>query len=312
MDWDSVDWRSRLSEEEYKVLREQHTEPARSGEYDRFYPKPAEGHFTCRGCGAALFSAEAKFKSGCGWPSFDRCYEHSIRLQADMSHGMGRRELVCARCKGHLGHLFSGEHLTPIDQRHCVNSLSIKFIKGPPPAGTRERSAGLDMTAVDREIAKNGGPGGGKTMSVTPASDLDFSDAGLRTDWLATRDKDRGWCLCSYAPDSKVRLVPMGTGGAGFDELRTALKGRQDAVSYAIAAATVDGRLRFVFLCYIGEQTSAIKRGRAAMHSPHVEKFFDGTIGSFPALTSAEELETAHVNHLLKQLCKGAKEVAMR
>ena len=104
VDWKSVDWKEKLSTDEYKVLREQHTEAAGSGEYDRFYPP--EGHFICRGCGQALFSAEAKFKSGCGWPSFDRCYEGAIVLRADTSHGERRRELVCARCEGHLGHLF--------------------------------------------------------------------------------------------------------------------------------------------------------------------------------------------------------------
>ena len=77
-------------------------------------------------------------------------------------------------------------------------------------------------------------------------------------------------------------------------------------------AASVDGRQRFAFLCYIGENTSALRRGRAAMHSQHVEKFYDGTVGAFPAITSSSELETAHVNKLLMQLCKGAKEAVVR
>ena len=93
-------------------------------------------------------------------------------------------------------------------------------------------------------------------------------------------------------------------------EMRTALV--EDAVNYGVLPATVDGRLRFVFICYIGEATSAMKRGRAAMHSPYVEKYFDGTVGSLPTLTEQNDLEEAHLNALLKQLCKGAKEVAIR
>ena len=108
-----------------------------------------------------------------------------------------------------------------------------------------------------------------------------------------------------------MRLVPVATGADGFEQLRAALHARRDAVSYGAVAARVDGRSRFVFFCYVGEATSAITKGRAAMHSPHVEKFFDGTVGAFPALTSADELETAHVNRLLKELCKGAKEASV-
>ena len=309
VDWKSVDWKEKLSTDEYKVLREQHTEAAGSGEYDRFYPP--EGHFICRGCGQALFSAEAKFKSGCGWPSFDRCYEGAIVLRADTSHGERRRELVCARCEGHLGHLFSGEKLTEADQRHCVNSLSIKFVKAPPT--TAAVDATVDTSAVDRELDKAAGPGSNAGMaSVVPASDLDMSDAGLAADWAATRSRPNGWCVCSYAPDSKVRLVPVARGEQGFDELREQLCSRPDVVSYAVVAASVDGRQRFAFLCYIGENTSALRRGRAAMHSQHVEKFYDGTVGAFPAITSSSELETAHVNKLLMQLCKGAKEAVVR
>jgi hypothetical protein len=169
---------------------------------------------------------------------------------------------------------------------------------------------------VDQAIAAKGGslsaPQGRGTASVVPASDLDLSDSGLQAKWASARALERGWLLCSYAPDSKVKLVPISHGAGGFEELRARLRERTDSVSYAISPATVDGRLRFVFLCYIGEATSAIKRGRAAMHSPHVEKFFDGTVGSFPVLTSSAELEGAAMDRLLMQLCKGAKEARMR
>ena len=107
----AADWKERLTAEEYKILREKGTEAEGTGEYDRFYP--TTGYFVCRGCGNPLFSAGAKFKSGCGWPSFDRCYVGSIYQQPDLSHGLRRIELVCMECKGCL--LYTSP--SPRDQR---------------------------------------------------------------------------------------------------------------------------------------------------------------------------------------------------
>ena len=125
---DSV-WRSRLEPFEYKVLRLKGTEP-RGGEYDGFYPRSGEGYFACRGCKKPLYSAEAKFKSGCGWPAFDKCYKDSVETFEDNTHGMRRIEITCAGCAGHLGHVFVGERMTPTNERHCVNSVSVKFVPG--------------------------------------------------------------------------------------------------------------------------------------------------------------------------------------
>merc|ERR1711998_415044 len=104
------------------------TEP-RGGEYDGFYPKAGEGYFECRACKAPLYSAEAKFKSGCGWPAFDKCYKGAVETTIDSSHGMRRIEITCAKCGGHLGHVFEGERMTATNERHCVNSVSVKFNK---------------------------------------------------------------------------------------------------------------------------------------------------------------------------------------
>jgi len=120
-------WRSHLSATEYRVLRTKGTE-ARGGEYDAFYPD--EGHFVCRGCGLPLYSAAAKFKSGCGWPAFDQCYRGAVETTEDNSHGMRRIEITCSRCDGHLGHVFVGETMTATNERHCVNSVSVKYVKG--------------------------------------------------------------------------------------------------------------------------------------------------------------------------------------
>jgi peptide-methionine (R)-S-oxide reductase len=113
----------KLTEEEKRVIIDKETEAPFSGEYNDFYK---EGVYVCRQCEQPLFSSEAKFKSGCGWPSFDDEYEGAVERIPD-ADGL-RTEIVCSNCKGHLGHVFEGEGFTRKDTRHCVNSLSIKFV----------------------------------------------------------------------------------------------------------------------------------------------------------------------------------------
>lgn len=112
---------NKLTPEESLVIKGKATESPFSGEYDEFF-KP--GIYVCRQCNNPLFTSEAKFKSGCGWPSFDDNFEGAVKRVSD---GMFE-EIVCAKCGGHLGHVFQGEHFTEKDTRHCVKSLSIKFL----------------------------------------------------------------------------------------------------------------------------------------------------------------------------------------
>jgi len=118
------EWRARLSPERYAVLRQKGTEPAWSGE---LLHVEGSGMFTCAGCGAELFPTEAKFESGSGWPSFTRALaDGTIVEHKDRSFGMSRTEITCARCGGHLGHVFP-DGPAPTGLRYCVNSLSLEF-----------------------------------------------------------------------------------------------------------------------------------------------------------------------------------------
>eukprot|EP00919_Chromeraceae_sp_WS-2016_P056876 GHVR01134939.1.p1 GENE.GHVR01134939.1~~GHVR01134939.1.p1 ORF type:complete len:134 (+),score=23.38 GHVR01134939.1:181-582(+) len=122
------EWKALLSDEEYRVLIGRGTERPGTGKLNKFYP--TEGHFQCVGCGNPLYSAKAKFDSGCGWPAFDSCFDDSIVVVEDKSGGMVRKEIICKNCGGHLGHVFSGEKMTPTNERHCANSVCLKYVKG--------------------------------------------------------------------------------------------------------------------------------------------------------------------------------------
>ena len=122
-----AEWRARLSPERFAVLREKGTEPAGSGD---LLHVDSSGVFSCGGCGAQLFSTDDKFESGSGWPSFTRALgEGLIEEHEDRSFGMRRTEITCARCGGHLGHVFP-DGPRPTGLRYCVNSLSLEFQPG--------------------------------------------------------------------------------------------------------------------------------------------------------------------------------------
>lgn len=121
------EWKRELNPEEYRVLRLKGTERPFTGEYAMHFEN---GNYSCRGCGEVLFSSASKFDAHCGWPSFDsELPGNKISKIRDTSHGMIRTEIVCANCGGHLGHLFD-DGTTNTGLRYCVNSVSIRFIKG--------------------------------------------------------------------------------------------------------------------------------------------------------------------------------------
>jgi peptide-methionine (R)-S-oxide reductase len=126
VDLSDQEWRTKLSPEEYSVLRQGGTERPFIGEYTDTH---TQGVYSCRACGAELFRSSEKFDSHCGWPSFFApLAEDRVEYLEDRSGGMVRTEVRCAACGSHLGHVFEGEgYGTPTDQRYCINSISVRL-----------------------------------------------------------------------------------------------------------------------------------------------------------------------------------------
>jgi peptide-methionine (R)-S-oxide reductase len=121
-------WRAELDPDAYAVLRRQATEPPFTGKYTF---EKASGTFKCAGCDAEIFRSDDKYDSGCGWPSFTHAaHPDAVELRPDNTHGMIRTEVVCARCGGHLGHVFDDGPAEAGGQRYCINSVALELQVG--------------------------------------------------------------------------------------------------------------------------------------------------------------------------------------
>ena len=120
------EWRNLLTPVQFNILREKGTERPYTGEYDKFFEK---GTYSCAACGTELFKSDSKYNSGCGWPAFyEPATDTNIVEKTDYSHGMKRVEVLCARCGGHFGHVFT-DGPEPTGLRYCINSGALKFEK---------------------------------------------------------------------------------------------------------------------------------------------------------------------------------------
>lgn len=117
------EWKEKLSPEQYRVLRQKGTEAPHTGEFNLHFE---DGEYQCAACGEQLFESDAKFESGCGWPSFDNAIDGKVEYIQDRTFGMIRTEILCSNCGSHLGHVFD-DGPTETGQRYCVNSASINF-----------------------------------------------------------------------------------------------------------------------------------------------------------------------------------------
>lgn len=117
------EWHEQLSEEQFHILRRKGTEAPHTGKYNLHFEK---GEYRCAACGSKLFESNHKFRSNCGWPSFDDALEGSVEYVQDRSFGIIRTEILCSNCGSHLGHVFD-DGPTETGQRYCVNSASIEF-----------------------------------------------------------------------------------------------------------------------------------------------------------------------------------------
>jgi peptide-methionine (R)-S-oxide reductase len=129
----NAEWKKILTPQQYNILREKGTERSGTGKDLNNHQK---GTFTCAACGLDLFASDTKFESGTGWPSFWQPIAGHVKEIADKSHGMTRTEVVCARCDGHLGHVFD-DGPKPTGLRYCMNNVSMKFV--PAPKGDEKK-----------------------------------------------------------------------------------------------------------------------------------------------------------------------------
>src|SRR3989344_1260957 len=123
MDIDEEELKNKLTPKEYAVLREKGTEAPFSG---KLLHDDRDGTYKCKVCGSSLFSSDAKFDSGTGWPSFDQAISGSVKEIVDDSNGMSRKEIVCATCDSHLGHVFD-DGPTETGKRYCLNSVCLEL-----------------------------------------------------------------------------------------------------------------------------------------------------------------------------------------
>jgi methionine-R-sulfoxide reductase len=159
---------NKLTPEERWVLLNKGTEYAFTGKYTDHF---VEGTYLCKRCNAPLYKSDDKFHSGCGWPAFDDEIKGSVHRETDADGS--RIEITCKNCGGHLGHVFNGEKMTKKDSRHCVNSISIKFVpkgKELPAMITEKKASDAKPSEVKPQAPASGSPAASSPAASSPAA----------------------------------------------------------------------------------------------------------------------------------------------